>query len=131
MLVYKNTAGASAITPPSGKTTMFVDATGVPSTKDDAGVVVQLLTETEAGGTYQPLNANLTGISGVTFAADQSAYYTGSAWAAYTVTSVARTLLAAATQAAQRAALATGTASSANFFRGTALGRQTWKARSR
>lgn len=105
MLVYKNTAGASAVTPPSGKTTLFVDAAGVPSTKDDAGVVVQLLTETEAGGTYQPLNANLTGISGVTFAADQSAYYTGSAWAAYTVTSVGRTLLAATTQAGQVAAI--------------------------
>lgn len=105
MLVYKNTAGASAITPPSGKTTMFVDAAGVPSTKDSGGVVVQLLTNTAAAGAYQPLNANLTGISGVTFVADQSVYYTGSAWAAYTVTSVGRTLLAQTTQALQRTAL--------------------------
>lgn len=42
--------------------------------------------------------------------ANQSVYYTGSAWVTYDLTGVGRTLLAATTQAAQRTAIGLGTA---------------------
>lgn len=70
---------------------------------------------TAASINAQPLNTNLTGLSALTPAADQSAYYNGTAWATYTVTSVGRTLLAATTQAAQRGALGLGTAATQNI----------------
>lgn len=105
MFVLTNTAGASAVTPAASKTTLFVDTSGVPSTKSSGGTVTPLLTGPAAAAAYQPLDADLTGIAGLTYAADLSLYYTGSAWATYTITSVGRTLLAATTQAAQRTAL--------------------------
>lgn len=105
MFTLVNTAGASAITPPSGKTTLFIDAGGVPATKNNAGTVTTFLTASAAAAAYQPLDADLTGIAGLTYAADKSIYYNGSAWSTYDLTSVGRTLLAATTQAAQRTAL--------------------------
>lgn len=105
MFVLTNTAGASATTPPASKTTLFVDASGVPSTKSSGGTVTPLLTGPAAAAAYQPLDADLTGIAGLTYAADKSIYYTGSAWATYDLTGVGRTLLAATTQAAQRTAI--------------------------
>lgn len=105
MFVLTNTAGASATTPAASKTTLFVDASGVPSTKSSAGTVTPLLTGPAAAAAYQPLDADLTGIAGLTYAADKSIYYTGSAWATYDLTGVGRTLLAATTQAAQRTAI--------------------------
>jgi hypothetical protein len=105
MFVLTNTAGASATTPPASKTTLFVDASGVPSTKSSGGTVTPLLTGPAAAAAYQPLDSDLTGIAGLTYAADKSIYYTGSAWATYDLTGVGRTLLAATTQAAQRTAI--------------------------
>lgn len=105
MFVLTNTAGASAVTPAASKTTLFVDASGVPSTKSSAGTVTPLLTGPAAALAYQPLDADLTGIAGLTYAADKSIYYTGSAWSTYDLTSVGRTFLAATTQAAQRTAI--------------------------
>lgn len=105
MLVLTNTAGASATTPPASKTTLFVDASGVPSTKSSGGAVTPLLTGPAAAAAYQPLDSDLTGIAGLTYAADKSIYFTGSAWATYDLTGVGRTLLAATTQAAQRTAI--------------------------
>lgn len=114
MFVLTNTAGASATTPPASKTTLFVDASGVPSTKSSGGTVTPLLTGPAAAAAYQPLDADLTGIAGLTYAADKSVYYTGSAWATYDLTGVGRTLLAATTQVAQRTALGLGTAATQN-----------------
>lgn len=105
MFVLTNTAGASATTPPASKTTLFVDASGVPSTKSSGGTVTPLLTGPAAAAAYQPLDSDLTGIAGLTYAADKSIYYNGSAWATYDLTGVGRTLLAATTQAAQRTAI--------------------------
>lgn len=115
MFVLTNTAGASATTPAASKTTLFVDASGVPSTKSSAGTVTPLLTGPAAALAYQPLDTDLTGIAGLTYAADKSIYYTGSAWATYDLTSVGRTLLAAPTQAAQRTALGLGDAAVQNI----------------
>jgi hypothetical protein len=105
MFVLTNTAGASATTPAASKTTLFIDASGVPSTKSSAGTVTPLLTVPAAALAYQPLDTDLTGIAGLTYAADKSIYYTGSAWATYDLTGVGRALLAATTQVAQRTAL--------------------------
>lgn len=115
MFVLTNTAGASATTPAASKTTLFVDASGVPSTKSSAGTVTPLLTGPAAAAAYQPLDADLAGIAGLTYAADKSIYYTGSAWATYDLTGVGRTLLAATTQAAQRTALGLGDAAVQNI----------------
>lgn len=58
------------------------------------------------GGTDRVfLLGNLAGLAPLTMAADQSAYYNGTTWATYSLTTVGRTLLAATTQAAQRAAI--------------------------
>lgn len=114
--------GTDVPTPPAGKVRVFVDADGNPAFKDDAGVVHSMVGAdgqgVPAGGTTgqvpvkasgadfdtawttldaasvgaQPANANLTGIAALTPAADQSAYYNGTAWAAYTVTSAGRAL---------------------------------------
>ncbi|MFV7455400.1 tail fiber domain-containing protein [Stenotrophomonas maltophilia] len=92
MFVLANTAGASAVTPAASKTTLFVDASGVPSTKDAGGTVVQLLSGPAAAAAYQPLNANLTGISSVTVANDQALVYTGGSWASYSLTAAGRAL---------------------------------------
>lgn len=105
MLISKNTLGSAAVTPASGKTNLFMNEDGVPSVKDSAGAVSTLLTEGEAGDSFQPLNDNLTGLSALTPAADQSAYYNGTTWATYSLAVVGRTFLAATTQAAQRAAI--------------------------
>lgn len=72
---------------------------GTPAATDN------VMTRTAAGADGNFALGNLAGIAGLTAAADLSLYYTGSAWATYTVTSVGRTLLAATTQAAQRTAL--------------------------
>ncbi|NCC27305.1 MAG: hypothetical protein EOM22_03910 [Gammaproteobacteria bacterium] len=63
------------------------------------------------GTDVQAQSINLTAIGGLTSAADRIAYFTGYGTAALaTLTSVARTLLAAASQADQRTALGLGTA---------------------
>lgn len=85
---------------------------GTPAATDN------VMTRTAAGTDGNFALGNLAGIAGLTAATDLSLYYTGSAWATYTVTSVGRTLLAATTQAALRGVLGTGTPSSANFLRG-------------
>lgn len=72
---------------------------GTPAATDN------VMTRTAAGADGNFALGNLAGIAGLTAATDLSLYYTGSAWATYTVTSVGRTLLAATTQAAQRTAL--------------------------
>lgn len=64
-----------------------------------------VMARTSGGADKSFVLGNLAGLAPLVVTADQSAYYTGSAWAAYTVTSVGRTLLAATTQPAQRAAL--------------------------
>lgn len=118
MFVLTNTAGASATTPPASKTTLFVDASGVPSTKNNGGTVTPLLTGPAAALAYQPLDSDLSGIAGITYTADQTPYYNGTAWATYTVTSVGRTFLAATTQAAQRTALGLGTSATRDVASG-------------
>lgn len=92
MFVLANTAGASAVTPAASKTTLFVDASGVPSTKNNGGTVTPLLTGPAAAAAYQPLDSDLTGIAGLTYAADKSIYYTGSAWATFDLTAAGRAL---------------------------------------
>lgn len=62
----------------------------------------------------QPANANLTGISGLTPTADQSLYYDGSAWAAYSLTTLGRSLAGSADAEAARSSLELGTASVQN-----------------
>lgn len=119
MLISKNTLGSAAVTPASGKTNLFMNEDGVPSIKDSAGAVSTLLTEGEAGDSFQPLNANLTDLSALTPAADHSAYYNGTTWATYSLTAVGRTFLAATTQAAQQTALGLGTAATYNVGNGT------------
>lgn len=136
--------GTDVPTPPAGKVRVFVDADGNPAFKDDAGVVHSMVGANgqgvPAGGTTgqvpvkasgadfdtawttldagsvgaQPANANLTGLSALTPADDQSIYYNGATWATYSLTAAGRTLLAAATQATQRSALQLGTAAIAN-----------------
>jgi len=96
MLISKNTLGSAAVTPASGKTNFFMNEDGIPSIKDSAGAVSTLLTEGEAGDSFQPLNANLTGLSALTPAADQSTYYNGATWATYSLTAAGRALSAVA-----------------------------------
>ncbi|WP_422346924.1 tail fiber domain-containing protein [Stenotrophomonas sp. DR009] len=72
---------------------------GTPAATDN------VMTRTAAGADGNFSLGNLAGIAGLTPSADLSLYYNGTAWATYTVTSVGRTLLAATTQAAQRAAI--------------------------
>lgn len=61
-------------------------------------------------GSKQPIHATLTGLSGLTFAANQYAYSTGAdTFAIGTITPLSRTFLAAADAAAQRAAIGAGT----------------------
>ncbi|MDQ0454725.1 hypothetical protein [Rhizobium paknamense] len=68
-------------------------------------------TVTNALANKQPLDPTLTALAALTVAADKLIYATGAdAFSTTDFTSVARTLLSAATQAAQRAALGLGTA---------------------
>lgn len=74
-----------------------------------------VMARTSGGADKSFVLGNLAGLAPLVVTADQSAYYTGSAWAAYTVTSVGRTLLAATTQALQRTALGLGDAAVQNI----------------
>lgn len=69
-----------------------------------------VMTRTASGADGNFALGNLAGLAPLAVATDQSAYFTGTVWAPYTVTSVGRTLLAATTPPAQRAALGLGTA---------------------
>ena len=61
---------------------------------------------TEALSTKQPLHANLSALSGLTGTADRMPYFTGAGALSLTaLTAVARSLLSASTQTAQRSAL--------------------------
>lgn len=84
-------------------TVKYADPTAFPPATPASTDAV--LARTSGGTDRSFLLGNLAGIAGLTAAADLSVYYTGSAWATYTVTSVGRTLLAAPTQAAQRTAM--------------------------
>lgn len=64
-----------------------------------------VMARTSGGADKSFVLGNLAGLAPLVVTADQSVYYTGSAWAAYTVTPVGRTLLAQTTQAAQLVAI--------------------------
>jgi len=74
-----------------------------------------VMARTSGGADKSFVLGNLAGLAPLVLAADQSAYYNGSVWAAYTVTSVGRTLLAATTQPLQRTALGLGDAAVQNI----------------
>lgn len=68
------------------------------------------LTTAAASAAYQPLNSDLTAISGLTSAADRLTYYTGAGTAALaTFTSTARNLLDDSSASAMRSTLGLGT----------------------
>lgn len=74
-----------------------------------------VMARTSGGADKSFVLGNLAGLAPLVVTADQSAYYNGSVWAAYTVTSVGRTLLAQTTQALQRTALGLGDAAVQNI----------------
>jgi hypothetical protein len=84
----------------------IVDATGQP-TAYLLGLDDRFKSQLETDvGSAQPANANLTAIAGLTTAADKLIYWTGAGLAALTtLTSFARSLLAAANQAAAQTVL--------------------------
>jgi hypothetical protein len=108
--VYLTAAAADALflTPaegdaaysPLGHTHTFASLTGKPTTLSGYGI-------TDA----QPLDADLTALAGLTSAADQAPYFTGSAAASlFTITTFGRSLVDDADAAAARTTLGVGTA---------------------
>ena len=88
---------------------------------DDADAAAQRTTlglgtaATSASGDFQPIDAGLTSISGLTTAADKMIYTTGSdTYAVADLTSAGRALLDDADAAAQRTTLGLGTAATSN-----------------
>ena len=112
-LLDLNVEASEPDSPPSGYLRFFQDAAF--KSKNSAGTVVEYLTSTTPG-VFQPLNANLTSISGLTTAADTMLYFTGVATAALTtITAAGRAILDDADAAAQRTTLGVGTGDSPTF----------------
>lgn len=104
----------------TGPVTVPAGATGsqVPRMTDVASAIAA------STATAQPLNAKLTAVGGLTYAADTFAYFTGAAAAATTpITAIGRSLLAATTAAAQRAVMGVDAAGTGGG--GTATGTNT------
>lgn len=115
--VYSSTNGGSKINL-AGSAEVFIS----PAKEDfdtfltAAAADVLFLTQTEGDARYQPLDADLTALAGLTSAADKVPYFTGSGSASVAdFTSVARTLVAQTTQANMRTTgLGLGTAATQN-----------------
>jgi hypothetical protein len=114
-LPYFTGSGAAALADFTAVARTLLAAATAAAQRTALGVVI--------GTDVQAQNNNLTAISGLTSQADRIAYFTGHGTAALaTLTAVARTLLAAATQADQRTALGLGSAATMTGPSGAIVG---------